>query len=434
MNDLQARDRAVVWHPFTQAATAPEPLPVVAADGAFLTLADGRRILDGISSWWTCLHGHGQPRIAAAIADQARRLDHVLLAGCTHPGAVQLAERLVDLAPDGLGRVFYSDDGSTAVEVALKMALQHFAQTGQPQRTRYLALHHGYHGDTVGAMAVGDPGDYGGPFAPLRFPVHRVTAPATAGWPLAQGHDVTQELAALGACLTERGAEVAALIVEPLVQAAGGMRLQPPAWLRGVADLCKQHGILLIADEVMTGFGRTGALFACQHAGVTPDLLCLAKGLTGGTLPLAATLATNEIYESFLDTSRRRAFLHGHSFTANPIACAAALASLDLLAEDPQLSQVAEMQRIYATALPAIGALPQVREVRWLGGLGVVELHGGEGYFSEGLAQRTAARMLARGVLMRPLGPVLYLLPPFCLAPRTLAETLEALGEAITEG
>lgn len=263
---LTDRDRAVVWHPFTQAATAAPPLPVVSASGSWLQLADGRRVFDAISSWWTCLIGHSHPRLVAAIAAQAAQLDHVLFAGCTHPAAVELAEQLIARAPSGLTRVFYSDDGSTAVEVALKMAVQYHAQTGQPQRTRFLALEAGYHGDTFGAMSVGDPTDYAGPFVPLLWPVVRLPVPTVDGDPLLADSDLTASLAQLDDLLAQHGDTLAAVIVEPLVQGAGGMRCYPPAFLRALAERVRAAGALVIADEVMTGFGRTGALFACAHA------------------------------------------------------------------------------------------------------------------------------------------------------------------------
>lgn len=399
MNDLLDRDRRSLWHPFTQAATAAPPLPVVAAQGAWLELDDGRRVLDLISSWWSNVHGHGHPRIAAAIALQARTLDHVLFAGCTHPPAVEVAERLLALAPPGLSRVFFSDDGSTAVEVALKMAVQFHAQAGQPQRRGFVAFEHAYHGDTVGAMSVGERGGMSGAFESLLFPVARL--------PL--------NLDDLAQVLNAQGDTIAALILEPMLQAAGGMRLQQPDFLRGVAELCRAHGVLFIADEVMTGFGRTGKMFACEHAGVQPDLLCVAKGLSGGALSLAATLSTEAIYAAFLGENTRRAFLHGHSFTANPIACAAALANLQIFDEEPVLQRVAAIEAFYAERLPALRRHASVRDVRWLGSLGVVELADGDDYFAQGHSQRIRDACLQRGLLLRPLGPVLYTLPPYCI-------------------
>ena len=427
---LTDRDRAVVWHPFTQAATAAPPLPVVSASGSWLQLADGRRVFDAISSWWTCLIGHSHPRLVAAIAAQAAQLDHVLFAGCTHPAAVELAEQLIARAPSGLTRVFYSDDGSTAVEVALKMAVQYHAQTGQPQRTRFLALEAGYHGDTFGAMSVGDPTDYAGPFVPLLWPVVRLPVPTVDGDPLLADSDLTASLAQLDDLLAQHGDTLAAVIVEPLVQGAGGMRCYPPAFLRALAERVRAAGALVIADEVMTGFGRTGALFACAHADLSPDLLCLAKGLTGGTLPLAATLATDALYAAFRGPDARSALLHGHSFTANPIACAVALASLQVAEDEQILAKAQALHAFYAEFLPTCRDLPGVRAVRWLGGIGVVELQGG-GYHDGERARRIRDACLARGVLIRPLGPVLYTMPPLGSALSDVAEAWRIIASAI---
>ncbi len=421
-DDLLARDAARVWHPFTQHGAARPPLAVVGALGAHLTLADGRRVLDGISSWWTNLHGHGHPRLVAALTRQAALLDHVHFAGCTHAPAVEAAERLVAAAPRGLTRVFFSDDGSTAVEVALKMALQAQAQRGQPRRTRYVAFERAYHGDTVGALSVGDPGLFESPFGPLLFPVARAPVP--------RGAEVEGCLTALEGLLARHADEVAAVVLEPMVQAAGGMALHPPGFLAGVARLARAHGALFVADEVMTGFCRTGPTFAVEHAGVQPDLLCVAKGLTGGLLPLAATLATEEVYAAFLDRSLARAFLHGHSYTGNPIACAAAAESLALLAEPATRARVAALGEAHARRLPALARRPGVQEARWLGTLGVVELAGAPGYFAAAAAS-VAEGLLARGVLVRPLGPALYLLPPYAAEPGDLDRAYDALEECL---
>jgi len=427
-DDLLGRDRRHLWHPFTQHEGAPAPLPIASAQGSWLTLADGRRVLDGISSWWTNLHGHGHPRIVAAIARQAATLDHVHFAGCTHAPAVMLAERLVALAPAGLTRVFYSDDGSTAVEVALKMALQAQAQRGQPDRTGYVAFAGAYHGDTVGALSVGDPGLFASPFGPLTFPVARAPAPPT------NEEQVSGALAGLRTILERMSARVAAVILEPMVQAAGGMRIAPPAFLRGVAQLTRAHGALLIIDEVMTGFHRTGPCFAVEHAGVTPDLVCLAKGLTGGVLPLAATLATESVFDAFLDRDMQRAFLHGHSFTANPIACAAALESLDLLAEPATQAAIAALARVHNERLDALASHPAVATTRTLGTLGVLELAtSARGYF-DGAATVLARSLLDRGLLVRPLGPVVYLLPPYSTSAAELNAAYDTLNDVLGRG
>ncbi len=367
------------WHPYTQHGIDPEPLRVASARGAWLTLEDGRRVLDAISSWWCCLHGHGHPRLVRALAEQAERLDHVLFAGCTHEPAERLAAELTRLA--GLDVCFYSDNGSTAVEVALKMAYLAWRRRGERGRTRFLALEGGYHGDTFGAMAVGDPKPFFEELSPLLFQVTHIDQ-----------EGLGEEIG--------RG-DVAALIVEPIVQGAAGMRAVPAALLREARRLCTRHGVLLIADEVMTGFGRTGTLFACEQADIRPDLMCLAKGIAGGMMPLAATLATGEIYSAFLSTDRARAFFHGHTFTANPVACAVALASLDLIRENDVPVRFRAIGKRIAAALP----VPSRR----FGGIVAV---GGGGYLSEAL--RNVCREKAPDLLLRPLGDVLYAMPPAC--------------------
>lgn len=430
MDDLIGTDARVCWHPFTQAATAPPPLPVARASGAWLELADGRRVLDGLSSWWSTLHGHAHPRLVAAISEQAATLDHVLFAGCTHPPAVRLAERLLDLAPETMSRVFYSDDGSTAVEVALKMAFQLHLNRGEPERRRFLCLEGGYHGDTIGAMSVGDPRVFGEPFAPLLFEVDRLRPPLTHGRGGQAPRSVEEALEEVDHRL---GREPhAAVVVEPMVQGAAGMRMMPPEFVAGLRARCTAHGALLIADEVMTGFGRTGRMFALEHAGVSADLLCLSKGITGGMLPLAATLAPEPIYEAFLDEDMRRGFLHGHTYTANPIACAAANASLDLLL-DGGLARAAAIERFYAARLPALEKHPAVDHVRWLGTIGVVELAGGTSGYDNPIGRRIQTAMLERGYLVRPLGPVVYTMPPLCVTEDELADLYDAL-EAILRG
>ncbi|MCB9878766.1 MAG: adenosylmethionine--8-amino-7-oxononanoate transaminase [Planctomycetes bacterium] len=403
MNDLIARDRRVVWHPYTQHGVEVDPLPVTRADGAWLELAGGRRILDGISSWWATLHGHCHPRIVAAMHEQAARLDHVLFAGATHEPAVQLAERLLAVAPEGLSRVFYSDDGSTAVEVALKLVLQAWAQRGEAQRRVFVALDGAYHGDTFGAMSVGDPEPFFRALVPLLFEVRRVPA---------DGDGATVERA-----LADLGGRAAGVIVEPLLQGAAGMRVMPEGFVRGVRAACDGHGVPLIADEVFTGFGRTGAMFACQRAGVAPDVMCVAKGITGGTLPLAATLVREELFAAFLHDQRSRFFPHGHTFTANPIACAVALASLDLCAENDVPARLQAIGDALFDRLLPLRELPQVADVRRLGGMAAVELRtpdGDAGYLSA-LGPRLRAASIERGVLLRPLGDVLYALPPACV-------------------
>ena len=378
------RDARVVWHPYTQAEAEPPPIPIVAGEGAYLIAEDGTRILDAVSSWWTNIHGHAHPRLAAALARQAETLEHVIFAGMTHPPAVELAERLVDLT--GLARVFYSDNGSTAVEVALKMAVQYWLNRGE-KRTRFLILENAYHGDTVGAMSVSGLWLFSENFADLMFE--------------AQVYDGTIP------------DDTAALIVEPMVQGAGGMLVQTPEFLAGLARRCEEGGTLLIADEVMTGFGRTGKMFACEHAGVKPDIVCMSKGLTGGTLPFAATVASAEIYAAFAGSDRAKTFFHGHSYTGNPLGCAVALESLRLFDEQPMLERSAAIGAAIERELEPVR--DRVAEVRGLGSIRAVEMQAPDaGYLSDAgpLLRREA---LARGVLLRPLGNVLYALPPLCV-------------------
>jgi adenosylmethionine-8-amino-7-oxononanoate aminotransferase len=399
VSDLVRRDRDVIWHPYTQHGIEDGPLPVRSAHGAVLVLEDGREIIDGISSWWTCLHGHGRPEIVEAMRAQAETLDHVLFAGATHEPAVKLAERLIEVAPKGLSRVFYSDNGSTAVEVALKIAFQAHLQRGEPDRRTFVALEGGYHGDTFGAMAVGDPDPFFRAFEGLLFRVERA-APNV--------ESLTRSLDALGP-------RCAGVIIEPLVQGAGGMRMHSAAFVAAVRELCDRHGIPMIADEVMTGFGRTGKLFACDHAGVRPDLLCLAKGLTGGMHPLAATLATEELFDAFRSSDRSRALFHGHSFTANPVGCAAALASLDIVQREDVPAKLEGIGAIIESELRMLWPRDlSVTSLRRTGGIVAFDRHStGTGYLSGD--PRTLRKIaIDQGVLLRPLGNTVYAMPPAC--------------------
>ncbi|HED63949.1 MAG TPA: adenosylmethionine--8-amino-7-oxononanoate transaminase [Planctomycetes bacterium] len=418
MTTLGKRDARVSWHPYTQHGTDTEPLAVARASGAWLELEDGRSILDAISSWWAILHGHGTKELVAAMARQAETLDHVLFAGATHEPAVRLAERLVDAAPPGLARVFFSDDGSTAVEAALKLAYHSQALGGAPERTVFLALEGGYHGDTFGAMSVGDPVPFFEAYAPFLFDVRRV-AP---------------EEAAVRATIEEIGERLCAFVAEPLVQGANGMRMYEAEVLRAAREACDRVGALFVADEVMTGFGRTGALFACERAGVAPDLMCIAKGLTGGMTPLSATLATESIFEAFLHTDRARFFPHGHTFTAHPIGCAVALASLDLCEERRVPERLASIGERIADRIASLADEPGVAAVRHLGGIAAIDLQPPEGdeggYFSE-LAPRLRAESLARGVLLRPLGNVLYALPPACTSDGEADRIADVMAELV---
>jgi adenosylmethionine-8-amino-7-oxononanoate aminotransferase len=412
---LVERDRAVCWHPYTQHALEPEPLPVAGARGTRIVLEDGRELLDAISSWWTVLHGHAEPHLLEAMHAQAARLDHVLFAGATHEPAVALAEALVRVAPHGLARVFFSDDGSTAVEIALKMVVQRWHARGEHERRVFVCLEGAYHGDTFGAMAVGDPEPFFRAFRPLLFEVRRARADA----------------ADLERVLTELGPRAAGVIVEPLVQGAGGMRMHSPEFLASARELCDRHALPLVADEVLTGFGRTGTLFACERAGIAPDVLCLAKGLSGGLFPIAATLATEEIYASFFSTERSRAFFHGHTFTAHPVGCAVALASLELALENDLPARFEHIGQCIARALEPLRENPSVHSLRRQGGIVAFDLRAprgaASGYLSA-LAPHLRQAAIERGVLLRPLGDVLYAMPP---ARATDAECQEIAGVLI---
>ncbi|MDP6387158.1 MAG: adenosylmethionine--8-amino-7-oxononanoate transaminase [Planctomycetota bacterium] len=402
---LAARDARHCWHPYTQhGAESDPPLAVTSAKDALLTLEDGRELIDAISSWWAILHGHGREELIDAMERQARKLDHVLFAGATHEPAVRLAERLCEVAPAGLTRVFYSDDGSTAVEVALKMAYQRWVQRGEPDRRVFVALDGAYHGDTFGSMAVSDPDPFFTAYAPLLFEVRRCAPNPEA----------------LAALLDELGERAAGLIVEPMVQGAAGMCMHPASFLQAARALTRERNLPLIADEVMTGFGRTGRLFACNHGDVAPDLLCLAKGLTGGIFPLSATLATEEMFESFLSEDKARAFFHGHTFTAHPVGCAVALASLDITLGEDTPGKLNAIGETILGELRSLESSAGVSNLRHLGGIVALDLSppaGDQAGYMAKMAASLRAASIERGVLLRPLGNVLYAMPPACTTP-----------------
>ena len=435
--NMVERDRASLWHPYTQMQTAPAPLPIVRGEGVYLYTEDGRRILDGISSWWVNIHGHSHPRLNRALAEQAGRIEHVMFAGCTHAPAVDLAERLIAALPAGLSRVFYSDNGSTAVEVAVKAALQYWRNLGQDRRRTFITLHYGYHGDTIGAMSVSEDSLFTQAFAPLLFPVTRVDAPYCYRCPLGLVRASCQIdcLTGLAEALQALDGDVAGVLVEPMLQAAGGMVVWPAEFLSGVRRLCDHHGTLLIADEVLTGFGRTGRMFACEHAAVTPDIICLSKAITAGYLPLGATVVTDAVYAAFLSDDRRKTFFHGHSFTANPLACAVAIASLDLFREQNVLGRIASLESQLRAGLMPLRDLSIVGDVRVLGGVGIIELVAGRpgsaGGYLDGIGPRLAAAFLERGLLLRPLGHVLYFMPPYVITDDQAAWAIAQIADVL---
>jgi adenosylmethionine---8-amino-7-oxononanoate aminotransferase len=422
-----------IWHPFTQEALDPQPVHIERGEGVYLYTRDGRKLIDAISSWWVNLHGHSHPLIAEAIADQARKLEHVIFAGFTHDAAEELAWRLRRILPQTLEHIFFSDDGSTAVEVALKMALQFWRNLGKARKTRFVALEHAYHGDTAGAMSVGADSDFVGAFQEIRFPVFRVPSAYCFRCPVGKERatcdiDCTASLERL---LQERHDEIAAVIVEPLLQGAGGMIVHPVEFLARIRQLCTRYDVLLIADEVLTGFGRCGRMFACELAGVVPDLMCLSKGLTGGFLPLAATVCTPAIYQAFRSTDRTRTFFHGHSYTANPLGCAAGIASLKIFDSQPVFERIAAIQNIHRQNVPVLAKHPAVADVRTIGTVMVLELKADDpGYFSE-VRPALYNFYLNKGVLLRPLGNVVYVLPPYVISAEQLNYVYEVIAESL---
>lgn len=406
-----------VWHPFTQHGLG-EPIPLVErAEGALLFTADGRSIVDAISSWWVTTHGHCHPRIMAAIADQAQRLDQLIFAGWTHEPAETLARGLCAIMPPALTRVFFSDSGSTSVEVALKMALGYWAHRGEA-RHRIVVMEHSYHGDTIGAMSVGARGVFNRTYEPLLFDVATIPFPA-AGLEQAT-FDALEDACRGGA---------AAFIVEPLVLGAGGMLMYAPAVLAEMAAICARYGVLFIADEVMTAWGRTGTLLACEQAAVVPDILCLSKGLTGGSIPLAVTMATEPIFAAHYGPDRARMFFHSSSYTANPIACAAANANLAIWREEPVLERIAALAARQANCMATATALQADCNARTCGTIAACDLSGPSGYLAP-VATVVMARAREAGVLLRPLGNTVYVMPPYCISDAELDRTYAVIAEA----
>ncbi|HTR46881.1 MAG TPA: adenosylmethionine--8-amino-7-oxononanoate transaminase [Verrucomicrobiae bacterium] len=422
-----------IWHPFTQEALDPPPIRVTRAEGVYLHTDDGRKLIDGISSWWVNLHGHGHPAMVAAIAEQAAKIDHVLLAGFTHAAVEELRDRLQKVLPAGLTHIFFSDDGSTAVEVALKMAVQYWQNAGRPQKKSIVALEHAYHGDTVGAMSVGADSDFTSPFASFLFPVHRVHSAYCFRCPVGKTRatcdiDCLERLRLL---LHEKHGEIAAVIVEPLLQGAGGMIVHPVEFLQRVRRLCTEHGVLLIADEVLTGFGRCGRMFASEIAGIVPDMMCLSKGLTGGVLPMGATVCTDRIHDAFVSSDRTRTFYHGHSYTGNPIAAAAGVASLDIFEREPVFDRIATISKIHCERLAAIRNHPAVGEVRSIGTMAAVELKADDPGYASKLRPNLYKFFIEAGVLLRPLGNIVYVLPPYVISPAELNFVHDRIAEAL---
>lgn len=433
---LAERDSRCIWHPFTQHLGMQPPLEITRAQGARLVCKDGSDVIDAISSWWVSNHGHGHPKIGQAIAAQARELEQVIFSGCTHEPAVRLAERLLPILPGRMGRLFFSDDGSTTVEVALKACLQ-MARFRGVERPRVAALEDAYHGDTLGAMSVGARSLFSAPFDPFLFEVDRLPTPAgmldPEGEPARERAQVA--LGALEAWLAAHRGEIACVIVEPRVQGSAGMRMYPRSYLEGLDRLCREAGVPWIADEVFTGFGRTGRRFACENVPGRPDLspaaICMSKGLTGGFVPLGVTAFREDVFEQFLSDDKHRTLFHGHSFTGNPLGCAAALASVDLLLDPRTPSQWSRVEDSHRRHLAALGSSRAIEGARVLGTIAAFELPGaGEGYLASRGAV-VARHCRDRGVLVRPLGDTLYVMPPWSVRESELERVWSALDEAI---
>ena len=422
-NNLQQRDREVIWHPFTPLLQNLEVLPVKRAKGAYLQLEDGRQVLDAISSWWVNLHGHANEHIAEALARQARELEHVIFAGFTHEPAVRLAERLLSILPAGQSKVFYSDNGSTAVEVAIKMALQYWYNKGL-ERRKIVALEGAYHGDTFGAMSVGDRNSFVKPFAPFLFEVEFIPMPAPENFEIVKSK--FRDFIATG--------EIAAFIFEPLVQGSAGMRMYPAEYLDELLAMAEEQDILCIADEVMTGFGRTGKLFASSYLRNKPDIYCLSKGLTGGTMPLGVTSCTAAVQDAFRDPDIMKTFFHGHSFTANPLSCAAANASLDLLLADDCQERIASIAYQHQLFVGRMKDHSKIENIRSTGTIMALDIRTGEetSYFN---SKRNSLYeyFLNKDILLRPLGNTLYILPPYVITAEELDSVYGAIEKLLDE-
>ncbi len=417
--DLVERDKKVIWHPYTQMKTAAQHVPIVRGEGVYLFAEDGTRYIDAISSWWTNIHGHAHPHIAKKVAEQLLQLEHVIFAGFTHPTAVELAERLLAILPDNQQKVFYSDNGSTAVEVAIKMCLQYWHNQGQ-KRTKILAFNNAYHGDTFGAMAVSGRSAFTAAFDSLLFEVEFIDLPDK------------ENLANLKSHISNLRSELACFIFEPLVQGSAGMVMYDAEYLNELMKHCKAEGVLTIDDEVFTGFGRTGKRFACNHVTEQPDIMCFSKGLTGGTMALGVTTCTQVIFDAFLSDDKLKTLFHGHSFTANPVACSSALASMDIFLEDATTQNIQRIVEQHAAFAERIKAHPKLKSVRQTGTILAMEWDTGSNtsYFST-LRDTLYQYFLKAGIIMRPLGNVIYILPPYCISNHDLHYIYSKIEEAL---
>jgi len=418
---LQERDLNVIWHPYTQMQTALPPVPIVRGEGACLFGEDGKKYIDAVSSWWVNIHGHSHPYIAQKVAEQLTKLEHVIFAGFTHEGAVALAERLLAILPDNQQKAFYSDNGSTAVEVALKMCLQYWHNQGKT-RTKILAFNNAYHGDTFGAMAVSGRSAFTAAFDSLLFDVEFIDTPNI------------ENIEDLKSQISDLQSQLACFIFEPLVQGAGGMLMYEAQYLNELMAHCRKEGVLLIADEIFTGFGRTGKRFACEHVTVQPDIMCFSKGLTGGTMALGLTTCTQQIFNAFLSDDRLKTLFHGHSFTANPVACAAALASLDIFLDETTMANIKRIETLHKQFASNIKNHPKIKTTRQTGTILAMEWETGSdtSYFNL-LRDKLYTYFLDAGIILRPLGNLIYILPPYCITNDELAYIYSKIEQALNE-
>jgi adenosylmethionine---8-amino-7-oxononanoate aminotransferase len=414
-------DRQHIWHPYASMTKALPQYVVASAEGVRLTLADGRELIDGMASWWSVIHGYNHPALNQALQSQSQKMSHVMFGGLTHEPAARLAKLLVDITPTPLQKVFFSDSGSVAVEVAIKMAIQYWHAAGQPLKQRLISLRGGYHGDTFAAMSVCDPVTGMHELFNQVLPQQLFAeAPQHDFYSDCDAADIEADIKSLAAQLAQHQHQIAAVIVEPIVQGAGGMRFYSPKYLNRVRQLCDQYEVLLICDEIATGFGRTGKLFACEHAGISADILCLGKALTGGTMSLAATLTTAQVSQTICD-AEPEVFMHGPTFMGNPLACSVAVASIELLLNSPWQEHIAQLQQGLEEGLAPAREFDHVKEVRILGGIGVVEMK------APVQMQKITAACVEQGIWVRPFGKLVYLMPPYVISPQDLQQLTSAL-------
>jgi len=419
--NLVERDKAVIWHPYTQMKTALPHIPIVRGEGACVYDENGKRYIDAVSSWWVNIHGHTNPYIAKKVAEQLLKLEHVIFAGFTHPTAIELAERLLAILPSNQKKAFYSDNGSTAIEVAIKMCLQYWHNQGQP-RTKMLAFKNAYHGDTFGAMAVSGRSAFTAAFDSLLFEVEFIDLPSK------------ENISSLKSQVSSLKSQVACFIFEPLVQGTAGMLMYEAAYLDELMAHCREEGVLMIADEVFTGFGRTGKLFACDHLTNQPDIMCFSKGLTGGTMALGLTTCIQQIYDAFLSDDKLKTLFHGHSYTANPVACSAALASLDLTLDGSTMQNIKRIEKMHSAFAEKIKHHPKIKTTRQTGTILAMEWETGSNtsYFSS-LRDKLYLYFLEAGIILRPLGNIIYILPPYCITNDELNYIYAKIEQALDE-